>query len=127
MNIEKTIQVLRHCTYDPKAERIYDIMRGGFLWFDEVPPREEHENHRTGIRCVVELLAYRASLSLKEPNPQWEQSWQSVKSALPEWPGFRTDRIYGQVQRDLRAAILLQERCLDRLDGDLTAKSDPKP
>jgi|GEM_PF-5853071 len=88
-------------------------MRGGFIWEDEFPTRESG-NFLRAILLLSRVVAYRASLTLEDPNATYESDWCQLEDAVPSWPGFRKERIHGQVARDLKAALLRQGRCLDR-------------
>jgi hypothetical protein len=110
--------LLGQCLYDPDAERIYDIMRGGFLWSDEFPACSTHDEFLLVLDVLAPVIAHRASLTLGEPDPTREDSWNALQTAVPSWPGFRLDRIYGRPERDLRAAKIREDRCLAALDRD---------
>ena len=118
MDTSTAKRILGACEYDPAADRTYDIMRGAFLWEDELPPRSSKDFPRA-IFILARVIAYRASLTLGQPNPEYESEWAELREAVPSWPGFRQERIFGSVERDLRAAKLREDRCLARLEEEL--------
>ncbi|BBM84711.1 hypothetical protein [Candidatus Uabimicrobium amorphum] len=97
MEEEEIIENLRKCRYSKDAKRSYDIMRGGFIWSDELP-NDDIIYHMILARAI----GYRGSLSLGEKRDDLEEDWLKIKELFPDWPGFREDRIYGQVAKDLR-------------------------
>ena len=107
-------RILGDCSYDPSAPRSYDIMRGGFVWDDELPSA-----NIGAILLLSEVIAYRASLTLGQPDSEHEAAWNELSMILPSWPGFRHVRIYGQVERDLRAVKLREDRCLAKLEKEI--------
>ena len=117
MNQELAKELLGQCRYDPTAGRMYDLMRCGFVWRDEFPPRDTL-GYLRAIELLVPVVAYRGSLTRRSPLPSMEQSWWDLKSAVPGWPGFRIERLYGQVERDLRAASLREDRCLTKWERE---------
>lgn len=124
MDTKAAKRVLGACRYDPAAGRSYDILRGGFVWNDELPPYDSAD-HLAGIFILARVIAYRASLTLARPNSKYESEWTELRAALPSWPGFRQERIHGQVERDLRAAKLREDRCLVRFEGELAREEGP--
>ena len=117
-DLSELLPLLSGCRYDPDAERIYDIMRGGFLWRDELPARDSDE-YGKAASLLTPITAYRASLSQGEPRKEYEREWRELKSKLPSWPGFREERIYAhQVRRDIRAIRLKEHRYLQRFEED---------
>ena len=111
MNIDKDYKVLRICIYDENATRFYDLFRGGFVWSDETPG---FTNGCLPLNygLLVEIIAYRASLTAGKPRIEFEEHWNTLKSVCPSWPGFREERIYGQIERDYKAVKIKEDRCL---------------
>ena len=108
---------MQSIAYDPRAKRYYDIMRGGFVWTDELPdPDTDGEAFVEALTFLYRAIAYRASISLGAPDVELEVGWRKVEQELPNWPGFRKERRLGQVQRDLKAVKLREERCLRKLE-----------
>jgi hypothetical protein len=112
MKKEKDYKVLRSCIYDENATRSYDIMRGGFIWSDEFPNNgKDHDMLMSSIGLLVEIIAYRASLTAGKSRIEFEEEWNTLKIACPSWPGFREERIYGKIERDYKAVEKKEERC----------------
>jgi hypothetical protein len=42
-----------------------------------------------------------------------------LQAALPSWPGFRDERVFGSVERDLKAVKLKEDRCFERREKEL--------
>ena len=111
MKVDKNYEVLKKCVYDENATRYYDIFRGGFVWTDETPGQSENKIW-LGYGVLVEIIAYRASLTAGKPRLEFEEYWYELKSVCPSWPGFREERIYGKIVRDYKAVKLKEDRCL---------------
>ena len=103
--------ILRRCLHDPSAVRRYDLLRGGFLWSDELPECAAGELESV-IAMLAPVIAYRASLTLRQPDSRYEADWDALQAAVPSWPGFRPERIFGSPERDLRGAKLREARCI---------------
>lgn len=114
-DIEAIKERLKDCQYNPDAKATYDLMAGGLLWSDEGSPNETHGALRACL-YLRGVIAYRASLSQGEPRIELEEDWNALKAAVPGWPGFREDRVYGHGQRLLRIHKYKEARALKRLD-----------
>ena len=113
-------EILSGLIYDPEATRSYDIMRGGFVWSDEVPCREkEYAKFLKSIFLLSKVIAYRASLTLSEPREEFKGSWDELFKEVPEWPGFRPERCEGVNIRDLKAVKLKEAKGLKDLEKEL--------
>ena len=120
MNIEDAPEILRHCHYTEHASHVYDILRGGFIWEDEFPnEKSDLRGFLQSIALLSKVIAYRASLTLGEPNPAYENEWNTLKRLLPSWPGFREERIYGTIERELRLIRKQEKKCLQRREEEL--------
>ena len=99
-------------------------MRGGLVWDDEFPTSYANGwEHFRAIQILAPVIAYRASLTLGEPKKECEADWIKLKSIIPDWPGFREDRIYGDVERHLRAHKRLERKCLSEIDELLATET----
>ena len=115
--MNKAKEILSGLIYDPNAKRSYDLMRGGFIWSDELPSRDnDYESYLKSIFLLANVIAYRASLTLGKPREKLKQSWDQLKQEVPDWPGFNIERITGINIRDLKAVKLKEEKCLNSLD-----------
>ena len=93
MDADYVKSVLSDCSCDEDAKRYYDVLRGGFVWTDELPGRERRSEFLGATFQLADVIAYRASLSLgQEANEKWTQAWNQLKEILPNWPGFRQER-----------------------------------
>ena len=124
MNNTALYEFLKECRYDPEAASTYDIMAGGLVWSDEAPSPESGGSALRAAVYLRKVIAYRASLSLGEPRTELEEDWNELKKHVPDWPGFKDERIYGRAQRLLKIhkykeAKLLNGNGLDKVLGDL--------
>lgn len=123
MNPQVVIDVLGECRYRPDAKHSYDILRGGLVWDDELPdPDYDLDRFVRSISLLARVINHRASLTLGETNPKYEEEWNALRSILLEWPGFRKDRIYGRVERELRVIKRRETRCLEQFEAELDAE-----
>lgn len=112
--------ILKNCTYAIDAKYHYDVMRGGFIWDDELPSRDkECTGFFQGILLISKVIAYRASLTLGEPIEEYEQEWLDLQAVVPNWPGFREERIYGRIERELRVVKRKEEKCFEDIDLEI--------
>ncbi len=111
-------RMLAECAYDPNATRVYEILRGGFLWSDELPDRES-DDFIPALLQMAKVIAHRSDLTLGEPKARYQAEWDALQEAVPDWPGFRDERIYGSVERDLKEVKICEERCLRDLENEL--------
>ncbi|AMY07586.1 hypothetical protein LuPra_00759 [Luteitalea pratensis] len=109
--------VLGRCVHDPTAVRVYDIMRGGFLWSDEMPPCFPLDPFEL-MGVLAPVIAYRASLTSGAPDSRHEVDWNALRVAVPSWPGFRQERIRGSIEGDLRAWKLWEDRSFFELEDE---------
>lgn len=113
--------LLAACQYNPAAACTYDVMAGGLIWEDEVPSAIDRTSNLRASVYLRSVIAYRASLSLNAPRVELENEWKELKQLLPNWPGFRDDRIYGEAQRLLKIHKYKEAKLLDQ------ALSEPDP
>ena len=119
MNIKQAKKILKKCTCSETANHNYDIFRGGFVWDDEMPNSDtDYEDFDKSIIILARVIAYRASLTLGEPQKRYEKDWLELKRNIPSWPGFREERIYGKIERELRIVKKQEEKCLKQLIED---------
>lgn len=105
MNDDTFYDLLKHCEFDPNATRHFDAFIACFIWSDEVPAPSIADEVRPMIILLPKLReigAYRASLSLNSPRVEYEHQWNELKKNVPTWPGFREERIYGEIERRLK-------------------------
>lgn len=106
MKLSEAEVLLNSCKYDPNAERCYDVFAGGFSWSDEVPDVGNTKISLTLSLFLRPIFNYRASLTRGEEAVKNKKEWEALKESIPDWPGFRDDRIYG----NLREELLLHEK-----------------
>lgn len=115
---------LKNCQYDSTAVCTYDIMAGGLVWTDEVPnPSDRGLNLRVSV-YLRSVIAYRASLSLNQPRLELENDWNELKKLLPNWPGFKEERIYGEAQRILKIHKYKETKPVDQALDDLDSSCE---
>lgn len=117
------INLLAACQYNPAAACTYDVMAGGLIWDDEVPNAIERASNLRASVYLRSVIAYRASLSLNAPRVELENDWRGLKQLLPNWPGFRDDRIYGEAQRLLKIHKYKEAKLLDQALSELDSPS----
>lgn len=120
MNIDRVIEILSDCEYSPKAEFHYDLWRGAFIWDDELPESKDGDGaYLKALMSLDKVYAYRSSLTNCKPIDRFEADWNALKEKLPNWPGFREDRIYGKVERKLKAVQKNDSERIDNCINDL--------
>lgn len=112
------LDALRACQYSPTATCSYDLMAGGLIWDDELPPRTEYDLNLRASVHLRKVIAYRASLMLNEPRTDLEEDWIELMRLLPAWPGFRPERVAGEVQRLLKVHKYKESRAIRQLEKD---------
>lgn len=115
------IELLATCRHDPAASSAYDIMAGGLIWNDEVPNASDRASNLRASVYLRSVIAYRASLTLNSPRAELESDWKELKRLLPNWPGFREDRIHGVAERLLKVHKYKEAKLLDQALGELDA------
>lgn len=131
MDNDNYYEMLKRCELDPCATPRFEAFTAGFCWSDEAPASSiVGENSRMVILFRLrEVFVYRASLSLNSPRVEFEHKWNELKNNVPTWPGFREERIYGEIQRLLKIYHYQYSRSLrkggqlDRLFDEL---NDPE-
>jgi hypothetical protein len=124
MKVDDVRAIFGKCRYREDAGHSYDVMRGGLVWDDEFPSSYANGwEHFRAIQILAPVIAYRASLTLGEPKKECEADWARLKSIIPDWPGFRDDRIYGDVERQLRAHKRLERKYLSEIDELLATET----
>lgn len=104
MNNDNFYELLKRCEFDPSAARGFEVFTAGFMWSDEVPAASiVGETLRPIIMIRLQkVFLYRTSLSFISPRVEFEHNWNELKKNVPTWPGFREERIYGEIQRLLK-------------------------
>jgi hypothetical protein len=110
---EILIEALRGVRYDPKAERSYELMSGGFVWSDEYPAGF---TFTVGDFAFRFLVGYRASLIRGAPREELRSVWDAVLAGCPDWPGFRPERRSTDLVTELDRASKRMMRSVDALD-----------
>jgi hypothetical protein len=67
----------------------YDAITEAIIWNDELPVRCSVEK----IQSLRPVFRYRASITLGQPDVEWERYWQLAKSLFPHWVGFSSERV----------------------------------
>ena len=119
INIEDIKKYLERCCYRAEAKASYDIMAGGLIWDDEIPNREVCEDFLKVALYLRPIIAYRASLTLGKERKEFEELWSESKKLIPEWPGFREERIFGESKRILKIHKYKESKVLQSLEDEL--------
>ena len=112
------LDALRACKYSPTATCGYDLMAGGLIWDDEIPPRTDYGSNLRASVHLRKVIAYRASLILDEPRTDLEEDWVELMRLLPAWPGFRPERVAGEAKRLLKVHKYKESKAIRRLERD---------
>jgi len=113
------IHLLAACEHDPAAACQYDVMAGGLVWSDEVPSPGDHAPNLRSSVHLRSVIAYRASLTLGQPRVELESDWNELRQLLPNWPGFREERVHGPAERLLKIHKYKEAKLLDQALGEL--------
>jgi hypothetical protein len=112
------IAALRRAEWNPAAERLTDLLAGGFFWSDE----NLHEVTNTGIRedftAERMLVAYRASLAMGTPRETLSEPWEQVTQEAPDWPGLRPERRSAALGDEIETNLLTEYEGFLRLMAD---------
>jgi hypothetical protein len=119
IDIEDVKKHLEKCCCQPEAKASYDIMAGGLIWDDEYPSRESCEDFLKVALYLRPIVAYRASLTLGKEREEFRELWSEFKKVIPDWPGFKEERIYGEAERMLRIHKYKEGKTLQRLEDEL--------
>jgi hypothetical protein len=117
------IELLKGCEYCADAVCTYDVMAGGLLWDDEIPKATDRPSNLRASVYLRSVIAYRASLTLHSPRAELERDWNELKQLVPNWPGFREDRIHGNAERLLKIHKYKEAKLLDQALGELGSPS----
>src|SRR5215469_14255183 len=81
------IGLFRTLQYSPNATAKYDLLSDALIWEDEMPrnlPFADMGFLRHIWRFRITFLQSNGALT--------DRCWTAMKSACPEWPGFRPER-----------------------------------
>jgi hypothetical protein len=98
---DEALAVLREARHDPDAARAYEAAPGGFVWSDELLHRVHAACAEHDSRADFYLVAYRASVTRGDPIDEFRVPWDQLRSACPDWPGFRPGRSGPRLARSL--------------------------
>jgi len=102
--IESVIPFFRKTKYDSEAKRSFEILSGAFYWSDEMPVCTD-KNRGAILFVHKNLIAYRASVILGNPNDECKFSWDYLQERCPVWPGFRIERCSPELKEELQTHI----------------------
>ncbi|HZZ42963.1 MAG TPA: hypothetical protein VFE58_08495 [Tepidisphaeraceae bacterium] len=83
----KHMGLFKTLKYSPSATAIYDLLSDALIWEDEIPKNLPF----TDIGFLRHIWRFRITLLQSNGNPT-DQGWTAMRSACPEWPGFRSER-----------------------------------
>jgi hypothetical protein len=118
------IAILRRATWQPDAERWYEVMSASFWRTDELVNKVADLCAPRGNWAFRFLMGYRGSLIRGEPDDRLKSVWDQVARECPNWPGLRPERNCVSLANELRRKE--RRRCIEfeRLDRELTRKSE---
>lgn len=111
---KEALAILRQARYDPQARRGLEYLTMSFHWSDErltqvVRPCRKHDS-----RAYHFAMVFRTSLMQGTPVEEYRRTWNQLREACPEWPGFRPERCSPDLlpiwQREVRRMCLGLER-----------------
>jgi hypothetical protein len=120
---DEALAILRTAVYRPDAERVYEVMSGGFSWSDELLWESYPACRRHGSWAFRCLMSYRATVISGAPQLDLRPVWDQVTREGPNWPGLRLERSSTTLATELRWASLRQCVELRRLERKLETRS----
>jgi hypothetical protein len=97
---------------DPSARVGYELMSGGLIWSDELPPLGEAEPGE--CTCLRAIWRFRSSLIMGAPEDRFRPAWQEAQKLFPLCPGFLPQR-----QNASWRETFIEQR--DKLEADIAA------
>ena len=120
---DEILIALRKLKYDANAKPSFELLAGASYWTDELPSQNIGTLYAACSIYLRICFAYRHSLSLGKPKAEFEMGWIRIKKEVPNWPGFRDDRIHGRAakyarvcDRQMKRALADAEREMDNED-----------
>ncbi len=113
---EEALDVLGQARWDRDATRQLELLSLSFYWSDEML-------FEFGISCLEhdpenfsfkDLILYRESLNRGKPDEQYQDVWEQVREACPQWPGFREDRCSTELGAALDSSIRRECASIER-------------
>ena len=108
---EEVLAILREARYDPEARRGFEALRASFHWSDECLPRVSRLCMNRESQACFNVMVYRSSLIRGKAIEEFRRTWEQLREACPEWPGFRPERCSTDLASDLDRAI--KKMCLE--------------
>jgi hypothetical protein len=103
---EEALVLLRDARYDAKARRGFECLTTSFHWSDERLSQVVRLCLNRESRAYFYAMVYRTSVIKGEPVEEYRRTWEQLRQACPEWPGFRPERcspdLYAAWQRELK-------------------------
>jgi hypothetical protein len=103
---------LNRLSEDPSARVGYELMSGGLIWSDELPPFGQVEPGETS--CLRPIWRFRSSLIMGAPVEKFRPAWEEAQKLFPLWPGFLPQR-----QQASWREMFVEQR--DKLEADIEA------
>jgi hypothetical protein len=108
---EEALTFLRQMRHDPEARRGFECLSTSFYWSDEGLARALRLCMNHGSRATFYAMVFRSSLIKGEPIEEYRRTWEQLRAACPEWPGFRPERCSTALLRDWQRAV--KRMCID--------------
>ena len=108
---DEALALLRLARYDPQARRGFEMLSTSFSWSDEGLPRALRLCRNHGSEAAFYVMVFRTSLIKGEPIEEYRRTWEQLRAACPEWPGFRPERCSTELRPEWERA--LKRMCLD--------------
>jgi hypothetical protein len=111
---DEALAFLGNARYDRAAKRGFEGLTCAFHWSDELLFQVHRicRNHES--RAFFYVMVFRSSLIQRKPIEEYRRTWDQLREACPEWPGFRPERCSTELARDLVRTMKRQCIALER-------------
>jgi hypothetical protein len=111
---DEALAVLRQARYNPQARRGLEYLTMSFHWSDEGLSQAVRACRKHDSRAYHFAMVLRTSVMQGTPVEEYRPTWDQLRKACPEWPGFRPQRCSPELlpvwQREVRRMCLGLER-----------------
>ena len=117
-DFEKYARRLNDVKFSTTARYTHELMSGALMWADEKPDIPFSE-----LGWFRAALAYRSSVILGDPLPEYEPIWKELQRLAPKWPGFQPERcapspeIVGYLKKKKKGFERYLDRCNKMASG----------
>lgn len=87
---KRVAEVLRRQELDPNARVFHELMSDGLVWSDEKSRLSQGD---VSYFSPMRVIWHRRTLMICEEPARFEDEWNALLEACPEWIGFRPERL----------------------------------